>query len=41
MNRKANNVQIRVATAATTERLVFAAGWLLAAMVAITMAAHL
>jgi hypothetical protein len=41
MNRRANNAQSQVAVAATTQRLMFVAGWLLAAMVAVTLAARL
>lgn len=40
MTRRPNEAQIRVATEATNERLVFVALWLMAAIVAITMAAR-
>lgn len=40
MKRRPSEPQIRVATEASNERLVFFALWVMAAMVAITMAAR-
>jgi hypothetical protein len=40
MTRRPREAQIRVATEPTNERLVFVALWLMAAIVAVTMAAR-